>query len=328
MSEPHDPRRPRPGPGETVEEREGVAQRPWYGKPWMLVALVGLVVVLLVLLYFLLRDGEPAEVVIDTPAPVATPTPTPTPEPTPTPTPTPTPEPTPTPTPTPEPTPEPLPTPTAVAATDVVIDEDSPETIRAWGEGSATTEPFPHEGGLAVIRLAHRGEGDFVVRLTQADGSDIEVLGLDEVDDDADEAEEDDDADVDDVGLLVDATGEYQGSRALGLPAGDYRLEVTADGVWGVAFEQPRYLAGPELPVTIEGREAMATDPFETPGGTLRFEWEGEAQQDFEIRVLDVDGEIVVRFFSGDGDVHEHDLPEGLYLLDVNSTDHWQLRVS
>lgn len=292
---------PRP-PAEPAPAR---AERP--GNDPLIIAVIVLGAVLLLgILFLALRDGDDGDVVVfddDTEQPGAAPTPAPSP----------TPEPTatiedeevsPTPEPDPEPTARPTPTGTALplGPDDAVETEDGEPGLEVAGEGDGTSEPFEHDGGLIIARYAQEDEGELAVRAVP-EGSDGDA-----------------------VELVSDASGE-RGERAGTLPAGSYRLEVTASAAWRVTLDRPRYTEGSSLPFTVEGNDEVVSDPFETAGGDVRIELTPHDGGSFEVRVLDVDGEEVGAFDSSGGE-ETVDLEEGLHLLEVRSEGRWTAVVS
>jgi hypothetical protein len=199
------------------------------------------------------------------------------------------------------PTPTPSPTPAFTPAPGEV-EEDTPEPIQASGSGDGTIE-VEHTGGLALTRMRHEGES----------------FSLHVVDDEGEQVED----------FEVTASRQYEGSRALGLDAGDYTLVISADGAWAVSFEQPRYVAGQSLPLTVEGRNDKASEPFDTDGGQIRFAWTADEPGTVTFRVLDADGEVVAEDLGGSamGETTV-ELDAGLYVLDVQGVDVWRIEIS
>jgi hypothetical protein len=196
-------------------------------------------------------------------------------------------------------------TPAAPVTPASVATGPGPAAVQLSGQGEATTEPFSLEGGLLLVRVAHNGEAAFSAALVDAG---------------------------DELVPLTEGVGEYRGVRALSVPAGDYRLAVTADGVWAASVEQPRYLEGPAAPVVVEGEGDAVTDPFrvteDRPAGEeLALEVETETGQGLAVRVLDVDGEVVAEVETADGTAGLPGVPPGLHLLDVRADGIWRLVV-
>jgi hypothetical protein len=285
---------PPAGPPRRERREEVVEERVWYQEPVWIVAILAFVVLLVlfvVLLNLMRATDEPDTVVLDPDVEVEVDDPG---EPAPA-----TPEEevvvevTPTPTPTPSPAFTPAPG---------DVEEDTPEPIQVSGSGDGTVA-VEHEGGLAMLRMRHEGES-FTLHVVDTDGEPVEDFE-------------------------VSATGQYEGSRGLGLPAGDYELVISADGAWAVSFEQPRYVAGQSLPLSIEGRHDKATEPFQTDGGQIRFAWEAEEPAALLFRILDADGEVVATDLGGPGlDEESVELDAGLYLLDVQGVDVWRIEIS
>ena len=105
------------------------------------------------------------------------------------------------------------------------------------GRGSETTAPFPLQAGVTVFGVDYIGSGDFTVRLLDADRRSI--------------------------GDLVDVTGPFSGTPSFRVPqAGEYRLEVRADGAWNIQRRRDGTLAaagpnaGAQSDLGTEGRRA------------------------------------------------------------------------
>jgi len=148
------------------------------------------------------------------------------------------------PTPTATPTPEPTPQPAP--------DGDS---YSFSGADNSVTDGFETEGGLVVFDLGHGGESNYQVEAVPVDGGDRRYL--------------------------ANEIGTYDGQVAVNLPAGEWRLDVTADGDWSADVTQPRYnendLKG--LPVSGDDSQAAYFGPFDLEGTTeVTFEIEDDSQ--------------------------------------------------
>jgi len=93
----------------------------------------------------------------------------------------------------------------------VDFDESTSDTSFS-GEGNTATQVF-HVGtaGLKTFDLSHSGDSNFIVHLLDSDG--------------------------DTVAYLANAIGDYSGSTAEYLDAGDYIMNVQADGDWDISIE-------------------------------------------------------------------------------------------
>ncbi len=78
------------------------------------------------------------------------------------------------------------------------------------GGSQAGTDLIRFNGGLRVFNLQHEGVGHFAVWLLDRDGEHVE--------------------------LLVNATGSFDGSKAVKLRSGVYAFDVSADGAWNITW--------------------------------------------------------------------------------------------
>lgn len=110
-----------------------------------------------------------------------------------------------------------------------------PVAVRAQdysGNASRTTAPFRLAEGPAVFEMSHGGDGAFIVMLLDGEGREVSEL--------------------------VRAAGSYDGSRTLGIErAGEYMLDVRANGVWTVRL---RPSPAVQSDVAAPGTGAPGTD--------------------------------------------------------------------
>lgn len=284
--------------------------RPLWKEPPFLLGVVVLVVLAAVIggLY-LVNEADDPEIGLPDPGESPTPTVEPTPGL----------SPTPTATPSPSPSPSPVNEPLDPSAPELPEDDDEPDIVRGdepepvetTGERSGRTQVIEHEGGLAVIRLAHAGDGGFRARVVDEFGAPVAELSDDEEDGE----------------VLADAEGRYSGSRAMVLGEGRYRVQVVADGVWGVRWTQPRYERAPSPPTTISARADLASPPFTVSDGGIDIRWRVDGDE-VTVRVINVVGTVAAELTAGDGGRTTVDgLGGGLYLLDVRAAEPWRAEV-
>jgi hypothetical protein len=171
------------------------------------------------------------------------------------------------------------------------------------GKG-AKTETFKVGGGLTIIRLSHRGASNFVVLYGQGQASQ----------------------------LLVNEIGAYDGSRALGLPAGDYSMKIDSTGDWKVDVEQTTPATADAPPQKLSGKGQAATKFFRLRPGPATFRVSHAGTGFFAPALLKADGTLVTNIanelgqFNGDKriDIAE----EGIYLVDVSANGDWTIDVS
>ena len=88
---------------------------------------------------------------------------------------------------------------------------DLTETIR--GRGKQVSKLFTLQKGLAIFRMTHSGNRNFIIWLLDDNGKNVE--------------------------LLVNEQGSFDGSKAVGIDkTGKYILDIKGDGNWTITVEQ------------------------------------------------------------------------------------------
>lgn len=188
------------------------------------------------------------------------------------------------------------------AAGDPARTETAPgQSFEGKGKKSQT---FKAGGGLTIITLAHRGTSNFVVLYGQGQATQ----------------------------LLVNEVGKYEGSRALGLPAGDYVLDIDTAGDWAVSIDQSAPTTAEAPPQKLSGTGQAATKFFSLKPGPATFKVSHEGAGFFAPYLLKSDGKGLTNLanelgkFNGEKKVDI--LEEGIYLVDVSATGPWSIEVS
>ena len=229
--------------------------------------------------------APPTAASTSTPAPTATFTPTLVPTSTPTPAATSTPVDTPTNTPTATPTPTP---------------------IVLSGNGQEATSIFQLMDGLAIFRMKHDGDSNFIIWLLDGTGNPVD--------------------------LLVNEIGGFNGSTAIGIEeAGSYLLDVNGDGNWNVTIEQPRSVQGLSLPQQIDGQGQDVSPFLALQGGLTRFEMAHDGDSNFIIWLLDDGGSRVDLLVNEIGEFDGSTalgVDAGTYILDITGNGTWKINVS
>jgi hypothetical protein len=174
----------------------------------------------------------------------------------------------------------------------------SPQTIN--GRGKTATKAFTVADGIAVFRLQHRGQSNFIVDLLTSRGEE--------------------------VANLVNEIGTFTGSTAEGLGAGRYLFKVEADGPWTIRIEQPRPTSGRGLPASASGRGPTLAGPFQGTGEGARFELSHQGEANFIVDTLDVDGQEVENLANEIGRFQGSTVsgvPEGVFWLKVQADGRW-----
>ena len=171
------------------------------------------------------------------------------------------------------------------------------------GKG-AKTETFKVGGGLTIIRLSHRGPSNFVVLYGQGQPS----------------------------SLLVNEIGAYDGSRALGLAAGDYQIKIDSTGDWKIDIEQTTPSSADAPPQKLSGKGQSASKFFTLRPGPANFRVTHSGTGFFAPALLKADGSLVTNIanelgqFTGDKRVDIAE--EGIYLVDVSANGDWTIDIS
>lgn len=167
---------------------------------------------------------------------------------------------------------------------------EEPDSIEFSGSGQDVTETFTIEGGMTAFDFSHTGSSNFQVELI-------------------------DDGDGETAEYLVNEIGEYKGRKAIGLPASEYLLDITADGEWSVTIEQPRPADSDVegLPVDLEDAGADYFGPYAFDGRT-RIDATHDGESNFQVLVLNAEGSWVKLAFNEIGSF------EGLTTFDHSGT--------
>ena len=103
-------------------------------------------------------------------------------------------------------------TPTPVVPTAISTPEPTPKPIALSGRGQEATSKFSLEKGLSIFKMTHDGDSNFAIWLLDDEG--------------------------DNVDLLVNEIGDFDGSKAVSIRKGGiYLLDISADGNWKISIE-------------------------------------------------------------------------------------------
>lgn len=204
-------------------------------------------------------------------------------------------------------TPVPAATPTPAASpTATVPPTATPEPLTLTGTGQQASPALNLADGLAVFEFSHQGAGYFGVTLLDAQGEP--------------------------AALIANDVGAVGGSKAAHVGAGEYLLDVTADGPWTVRVTQPAPAGdAPGLPVRFEGTGPTASPFFVAPGGLLRFEFSHQGDGYFGVTLLNAQGrpvDLVANELGVLTGSKATGAEPGAYLLDVAADGPWWVSIS
>lgn len=189
---------------------------------------------------------------------------------------------------------------TSGAETEDDATRPTPQTLSGTGDAS---EPIGIEGGLTVVESNHEGAESFRVEVAADDGA---------------------------RAIFADNTGPYEGAKAGLLEAGNYTVDVSADGAWHLTVRQPRATAeaADGLPQTLSGTDPVVAGPIAFDGGhTAHATHDGDGV--FQIRVFPETGtrpELVVLEQDEYDDSVSFEF-DGLGWIDVQADADWTLEI-
>ena len=172
------------------------------------------------------------------------------------------------------------------------------------GQGNKK-QNFQAGGGLTVFTLSHEGPQNFVVQYGQ--GSNMQ--------------------------LLVNEIGNFEGSKAVGLPVGTYTLDIATRGQWKVTIDQSVPTEAPAPPKKLEGSGSEASDFFSLKAGPARFRLSYDGEGLFAPTLIKAsDGTVITLLanelsrFNGEKTVEIAE--DNIYLVDVTASGRWTIDVS
>ncbi|CAN5877502.1 hypothetical protein BH23ACT12_BH23ACT12_11730 [soil metagenome] len=172
------------------------------------------------------------------------------------------------------------------------------------GQGSKKLT-FKAGGGLSIFTLTHEGRQNFVVQYGSGEGQQ----------------------------LLVNEIGNFSGSKAVGLPMGDYTLDIATRGRWTAKIDQSVPTEAPLPPKKLEGTGAEASEFFSLKAGPARFRLTYNGTGLFAPQLINsADGSVITLLanelsdFRGEKTVEI--FADGIYLVDVAAGGTWTIEVS
>ena len=175
------------------------------------------------------------------------------------------------------------------------------------GTGNKATELFGLQAGLTTLDFTHNGESNFIVRLVDSSGQTVEYL--------------------------VNEIGPYSGGNVVGIEtAGNFLLDIQADGYWTAHVAQPRPTSAPGVPQTYQGTAQNYTEFFTLNTGLARFDMAYRGESNFIVRLVDANGNVVEYLENEIGSRDDStvvNVDSGIHLLDVMGREgSWTVIVS
>jgi hypothetical protein len=173
------------------------------------------------------------------------------------------------------------------------------------GSGTQPTQTFSLSKGLAVSTMQYSGGTKFKAVLLDSAGTQIDVL--------------------------ADVTTNLSGSTASGVPGGQYVVNVDAVGAWEIDVVEAVPATLPQIPLTFTGTGPVATQFFQSLGGsaTVRSTFSGTGK--FTVKLLNSSGDTVNVLADTTGaydNTATVPLAAGVaYLFDIEGVGPWTVNI-
>jgi len=196
---------------------------------------------------------------------------------------------------------------TASTSEDTSIGETEPQPPKPpiTGDGDTISPPFDLDQGLVVFHFDYQAEGHFSATILTESGQQVDRLEC--------------------------VQGPMVGSKAVGVPAGTYVLDVKAQGPWSVGIEEPAPVAVQYPPLTYGAEGSMATPFFQTNGGPLLFTMDYAVSGDFVVTVMEAGGNSVALLANETGPFQSFKIislrSDVNYLLNVEADGPWTMSI-
>lgn len=168
------------------------------------------------------------------------------------------------------------------------------------GTGNKATEKFELEDyGFAIFDTKHDGESNFALKLLDSDGKQLD--------------------------LLVNTVGQYEGKTLALIPsAGEYLLNVTADGSWKIEVTQSLPPEIPDSPTVLKGSGDDVVFVNLNSGLNI-FTSKHNGESNFAVKI---DGRLLVNEIGTyDGSIAEQISEDGSYIISVTADGEWSIEI-
>ncbi len=186
------------------------------------------------------------------------------------------------------------------------VEEGRTDTIRLQGSSRQASQKFSLEPGVAIFEVSHDGDSNFVVRLLDENGQSVDTL--------------------------FNQIGAYHGDQGFAIAkAGQYLLDVAADGNWTVAIRQPRLEQGQPAPASLQGTGSHASKFLQLAGGLNIFKMKHNGKTRFRVTLRDEGGRPVETLINTlgafDGSKPISIEKPGVYFLNVGADGDWSIEL-
>ena len=185
-------------------------------------------------------------------------------------------------------------------------DETDGSTVKFSGKGQQATARFKLQPGLSKWQVTHDGRSNFQVSILSLDGK-IQEMNINEI-------------------------GKYNGTQAFPIKrGGEYLLNVTADGKWSIAIDQPKPNNPAGKPLEFRGTGPNVSRFVTLPKGISVFTINHKGDSSFRVKILTSEGKYVeqvvgvIGAYSGSKAITLEE--DGVYLLNVSGNGEWSVKV-
>lgn len=176
-------------------------------------------------------------------------------------------------------------------------EEKRREELSLSGSGQQATSKFTLEDGFVIIKSTHNGSRNFIMQLLDENGNQIE--------------------------LITNTIGGYEGSQVYPISAGTYQYNVNADGAWTIEMSQ-------SIPENLPSSEANGSGDtalfmsLEEGGRTFTFTHDG--QRNFIVQTNGA-GALVNEIGNYSGSQVQRVEDTGVYFFNIIADGNWTIKV-
>jgi len=173
------------------------------------------------------------------------------------------------------------------------------------GSSDTATEFVYIEQNIFEIAATHEGSSNFIVWLVDINGNEID--------------------------LLFNEIGSYEGSHYIPVTQGIYAFNVDAGGAWSLTIEQPRPITSYNAPEPVAFSGDTAFDPVHLECGLTGISLAHSGDSNFIVWLYDANGRTIDLLANEIGDYEGSsyiNIPrEGVYLIDVTAGGAWAIAI-
>jgi hypothetical protein len=180
------------------------------------------------------------------------------------------------------------------------------QPVKLAGRGRQASDKFKLDPGLTVFNVTNDGDSNFIVRLLDRNGKEIDTL--------------------------FNEIGPFTGEKAFFIPrGGQCLLDVQSNGNWTADVNQNHPTESQSTPCNLQGKGYKTTPSFQLEKGLVVFKLNHQGESRFKVALLDQDGRTVgylvntLGNFSGSKPISV-DKP-GVYFLNVSADGDWTIDV-